>query len=138
MKAIVTLLVGALGLAGCATHGPTDSQRLAMYMSHAGEPVNQVRYYNPQGWERIDDAHIVLTMRPREQYLLTLSGPCLQWSTGMPVIGIQTTMGTVLSRFDRVTANGVPMSCSIHEIRPLDAAAVRAGEQALRAQSAGT
>lgn len=138
MKMIAIALAAAAALAGCATHGPTDSQRLALYQAHAGEPLNQIRYITPQGWDRIDDQHIVLTMRPREQYLLRLSGPCLTWSSGPPVIGIKTHMGSVLSKFDSITANGAPMSCRIDEIRPLDTAALRAGEQALRAQSAGT
>ena len=134
MKLLIAAVAATLALSACATTAPSDAQRLALYQAHAGEPVSRVRYINPRGWDRIDDEHIVLMMRPHEQYLLRLSGPCLAWSSGAPVIGISTMSEMVLSRFDRITANGAPMGCRIDEIRPLDVAAVRVGERQLRVQ----
>lgn len=140
MKAMSTAVLAALALSACATNRISDSDRLALYQAHAGAPVAQVRYLDPIGWDRIDDQHVVLDMRPRESWLLTLSGPCLNWGSGSPFLQVSSTNGMTLSRFDKVIVPGSQISCQIQEIRPLDAKAVRASERALRgkAQASGT
>lgn len=134
-KSLSVALVAALALSGCATARIDDGQRLALYQAHAGAPVSQVRYYDPIGWERVDGQHVALQMRPNETWLLTLSGPCLDWAGGSPFLKVVSTDGMTLSTFDRVQVPGGPMSCQVREIRPLDAKAVRAAENALRAQA---
>lgn len=142
MKAMLVAIFAALGVAACATGRLSDADRLALYQQHAGAPVNQIRYLTPIGWDRIDDQHVVLQMRPNESWLLRLSGPCLQWSNGSPFLGLSSFSGMSLSRLDKVIAPGSQLSCLIQEIRPLDVKALRAGEKALRgettAQASGT
>lgn len=144
MKALLLPLLAIPGLVtGCASTRLSDAERLALYEAHAGAPVNQIRYLDPIGWDRIDDEHVVLQMRPNESWLLRLSGPCLQWTTGSPFIGLSTFSGMTLSRFDKVVAPGSSqLSCLIQEIRPLDVKALRAAEKGLRekagAQASGT
>ena len=106
--------------------GATRAERLAAYQAHAGAPVKQVYYSNPVGWEEVDDQHILLTMRPRETYLMRLSGPCLDYDAGSPALVISSTAGYVASGFDRVTIGSSQLSCRIEEIRPVDMAAMRA------------
>ncbi len=137
MRTMLAAVTAALVLAGCATGRLSDTERLALYQQHAGAPVNQIRYLDPMGWDRIDDQHVVLQMRPNESWLLRLSGPCLQWGTGSPFIGLSSFSGMTLSRFDKVIAPGSPqISCLIQEIRPLDVKALKAGEKALREKAA--
>ena len=133
MKPIIPLLA-ALSLAACATTGPTDSERLALYMTHAGEPVKQVRYINPMGWERVDGEHLVLNMRPRESYLLTLSGDCLDWGTGSPFLTINSQTGWLTPKFDSIKVSGSPINCRIEEMRPVDVKAIREAEKLRRDQ----
>ena len=133
MKAVLLPLI-VLSLAACATAGPRGADRLAIYQAHAGEPVRQIRYFSAMGWDRVDDDHIVLSMRPRESWLLKISGPCLDWASGSPVIRLSSQGGWVSSKFDRIHAGDSPMSCRIEEIRPVDVAAVRAAEAAWRDQ----
>ena len=133
MKPIIPLLA-ALSLAACATTGPSDSERLALYMAHAGEPVRQVRYINPMGWERVDGAHVLLNMRPKENWLLTLPGNCLDWGSGSPFLKVDTQTGWLMTKFDSVKIAGSPVSCRIDEIRPVDMKAVRAAERQMRGQ----
>lgn len=139
MKALVFVfpMLAVLGLAACATNRVSDVDRLAVYMAHSGAPVNQVRYYNAMGWDRIDGEHVLLEMRPRETWLLKLSGPCLDWGSGSPVLSLSSPTGWVLAKFDRVHIQGSPVTCRIEEIRPVDIKAVRAAEDARGAQSAG-
>ena len=130
MKAMLVAILAALGVAACATGRISDADRLALYQQHAGAPVNQIRYLDPMGWDRIDDQHVVLQMRPNESWLLRLSGPCLQWSSGSPFIGLSSFGGMTLSRFDKVIAPGSQqLSCLIQEIRPLDVKALKQAER---------
>ena len=133
MKPIIPLLA-ALSLAACATTGPSDSERLALYMAHAGDPVKKVRYINPMGWERVDGSHVLLNMRPRENWLLTLPANCLDWGRGSAFLQVDTQTGWLMTKFDSVKIGGAPVSCRIDEIRPVDMQAVREAEKQMRAQ----
>ena len=125
-------LLSVFALAGCASR-QTRAEKLAAFQAHAGAPVKQMRYYSPVGWEEVDDQHILLTMRPREVYLMRLSGPCLDYGAGSPALAISSTAGYVASGFDRVTVGPSNLSCRIEEIRPVDMAAMRATQANARA-----
>ena len=135
IRTVMAVLPPMLLLAGCMSDGPTRADRLAMYQSHAGAPVKKIHYYNPIGWEEVDDEHIVLTMRPKEVWLMRLSGPCLDFGQGSPALFVSSQAGVVSSGFDRVTLGGSDVSCRIEEIRPVDTMAMRAAE---KAQPSGT
>ena len=130
-----TVMAGTLLLAGCMSPGPTQEQRLAAYQAHAGAPVKKIRYYNPVGWEEVGDDHILVTMRPKEVWLMRLSGPCLDFDGGSPFLVISSTAGYVSTGFDRVTTGGSRISCRIEEIRQIDTIAMRA---ARATQASGT
>lgn len=124
----LVLLPMTLLLAACVHGGVTQEQRLAAYSSYAGAPVKRVRYFNPIAWDAIDDEHVLLTMRPRDVYLMRLSGPCLGYGAGSPVLILSSTAGYVVSGFDRITMGGSGLTCRIEEIRPVDMARMRAGQ----------
>ncbi len=124
----LAILIASASLVACATTRMSEPEKLALYSSHAGAPVKQIRYTTPIGWDKVDDDHLLLTTRPREAWLMRVSGPCLDWGSGKPVIHISSQAGYVSTGFDRVTVPGVPVSCRIEEIRPVDVAAVRAAQ----------
>ena len=136
MKVLLIPMLAVLSLSACATHRLGDGDRLALYRAHAGEPVKQIRNYRAMGWDRIDGQHVLLEMRPRENWLLSLSGPCLDWGTGSPNLTLSSQTGWVVSKFDRVQIEGSQVTCRIEEIRPVDVAAMRAAEDQLRANKA--
>ena len=139
MKALIVPLIAVLGLGACATNRLSDTDRLALYDAHAGAPVKQIRFYNAMGWDRIDDEHVLLNMRPKETWLLKVSGPCLDWGSASPTLRLSSSGAYVMAKFDRILTEGSPVSCRIEEIRPIDVKAVRAAQDAARAQpSAGT
>ena len=139
MKALIVPLIAVLGLGACATNRLSDTDRLALYDAHAGAPVKQIRFYNAMGWDRIDDEHVLLSMRPSETWMLKVSGPCLDWGSASPVLRLSSTGPYVMAKFDRILTEGSPVSCRIEEIRPVDVKALRAAQDAMAAQaSAGT
>ena len=77
--------------------------------------------------------------RPKETWLLKVSGPCLDWGSASPTLRLSSSGAYVMAKFDRILIEGSPVSCRIEEIRPVDVNAVREAETAMRAQaSSGT
>ncbi len=102
MKTLLLSAVAVAVLAGCASTRMPEAERLALYQAHAGAPVKQIRYYSAMGWDRIDDEHVVLDMRPNESWLLTVSGPCLDWGGASPILRLSSTGPYVMAKFDRI------------------------------------
>ena len=130
IRNVATVLSAAMlvSLAACASSMPR-AERLALYQAHAGEPLNKIPYFSPQGWEEVDDDHILLTMRSSQVYLMKLNGPCLEYDNGKAVMAISNTAGYVQQKFDRVSF-GTGMNCRIEEIRQVDMQGARAARDA--------
>lgn len=138
MKTLLVPLLAVASLASltaCATNRMSDTDRLAMYQANAGEPVNRIRYFNAMGWDRVDDQHVVLNMRPKESWLVKVSGPCLDWGSGSPTLRLSSTGPYVTPKLDRILTDGSPVSCRIEEIRPIDVAGLRAAQDSATAQA---
>ena len=138
MKTLLVPLLAFASLASltaCATNRMSDTDRLAMYQANAGEPVNRIRYFNAMGWDRVDDQHVVLNMRPRESWLVKVSGPCLDWGSGSPTLRLSSTGPYVTPKLDRILTDGSPVSCRIEEIRPIDVAGLRAAQDSATPQA---
>jgi len=143
-RALLPVLLVA-SAASCASHpAQDDSAKLALYRSHAGEPVRSFHFFGRlDSWTPLGDRAVAVWTRPREAWLLDLDGPCngLEYTVA---IGLTSSAGTVSARFDKVLVrDGSPMSlpCIIQTIRPLDVAALKAAEHGQRAgsdQASGT
>ncbi len=122
----------ALALAGCASRGPSDAERYALYAAHAGAEVDHFRYPGRiNGWTPLGDTALALWTRPGEAWLLDLSGPC-QDLRYTPAIGVTSTMNRVSARFDRVlvrSRGSIDFPCHIRTIRPLDVSTLRDAER---------
>jgi hypothetical protein len=133
----LAILVASASLAACATTRLSEPEKLALYSSHAGAPVKNIRYTSPISWDKVDGSHLLLTLRPNEAWLFRLPPTCLDWIGTGPTISISNQAGFVSAGFDRVTgsAPGISMSCKIEEIRPVDVAAVRVARDAMEAST---
>ena len=123
--ALAVAIAVAPTVASCASTTPRAEQ-LAKYEAYAGAPVNKIRFFTPQGWEEVDDNHILITMRPTEVYLVRVSGPCLDYEHGAYGMLITNTAGWVQHKFDYVSFGNSQWRCRIEEMRPLDIGAMRA------------
>lgn len=136
MTRSIPVLLASLVLAACASGGLSDSEKFALYRAHAGEPVSSFHFSGRlNGWTALGDSAVAVWTRPREAWLLELSGPCpdLPYSHS---IAITSSLNRVSANFDRVRpiGGGVAMSmpCHIRAIRPLDVAALRDAERDMR------
>ena len=139
MKSILSCLALVLVLAGCSSMpSMRDSERLALYKAHAGAPVSSFRYFGRlDSWESLGDDALAVWTRPRQAWLLELSGTCndLEFS---PVIALTNQFGEVHAGYDKVLVRShspINMPCWIHTIRPLDVNSIREAERAARAQA---
>ncbi len=129
-------LAAAMALSACASDtGLRDAEKLALYQSHAGEPVGSFRFFGSiNGWTPLGDSALAVWTKPSEAWLLSLQGPCNDLEFA-PAIGLTSQMNQVHARFDKVIAQGagaMRLPCHIREIRPLDVKALRASERELR------
>lgn len=137
MKKMLVAAMLVATLAGCATTGKLSSdERLQLYRSHAGAPVNSFKYFGSlNGWTELGDSALAVWTRPSEAWLLNLGGACMDLSYA-PAITVTNMMGQVSARFDRVIVHGSgPMAhvpCRIESIQPLDVKALRASEKEMR------
>ena len=137
----VKILIGwtfvALVCAGCSTSPPRMSAdaRLALYSAHAGPPVDSFRLLGRlSSWEALGDEALVVWTRPNEAWLLEPYGPCdgLDYSSA---ISLTDHAGRVEAGLDSVLVSNpspVHLPCRIRGIRPLDLAAIREAEKAMR------
>ncbi|WP_223115428.1 DUF6491 family protein [Luteimonas suaedae] len=135
MKRILSIVFAMFVLGGCASTGMSDNEKLELYRANAGEPVPHFRFFGRiNGWTPLGDSAVAVWTKPREAYLLELSGPCpdLPYS---PAISLTSNMNQVYARFDKVMAlnrSSIEVPCHIREIRPLDVNAIREAERQLR------
>lgn len=143
MRSLMTLrllaLLGAAALSACSSlPNQTEAERLALYRSHAGEPVPSFQYFGTlNGWTPLSDRALTVWTRPSQAYLLELSGPCQDLEYAI-AISVTNTMGRVYSRFDDVIVragggvSGSRFPCRILTIRPLDVKALKATQKEMR------
>ena len=138
MKKLILSVVATLSLAACATtEGLTNAEELALYRTHAGEPVQAFQYTGHlNGWVPIGDTALAVWTRLSEAYLLELSGPCMDLDYA-PAISLSNMMSRVSARFDNVYVLGggnssMRLPCRIETIRPLDVKALKQAQKDLR------
>jgi Family of unknown function (DUF6491) len=135
-QALVASLV-VMALTACTTGaGLRDEQRLELYSSHAGAPVDSIRYPGTYiGWTPLGDSALALWTRPSEAYLLDLTASCNSLNFAHK-IAIRSRSGFLTARFDDIYVDDntglIQVPCRIKSIRPLDVKAIRADEKQLR------
>lgn len=139
MKKLLITLAAVLALGACAS-GPSLStaDRLALYQTNAGQPVNSFQLSRNFRWTPLGDQALAVWNSSNRGYLLELRTRCsgLGFASN---IHITNQMGRVSARFDRVVPRnmtGSPslqqQSCTIWTIRPLDVSALNDAKREMR------
>jgi hypothetical protein len=108
-------------LCACAD-APVDEtldQRLAQRGYQQGEPVKEIRNYTIDGWNFIDDRHIVLHSGPGRDYMVSLTMRCVNLGNSENIAFTST--NAALTPLDNllVHRDGFEDICPIHELRVL-------------------
>jgi hypothetical protein len=141
MNRLVVVLISILAaatalLAGCAGKGPTTSERLELYRSHADEPVNRFRLTRTFRWTPLGDEAIAVWPRVNDGFLLEFRSRCPGLFSTRD-IHISNSGDWVTARFDSILLRGSmsttgTLGCRIWTIRPLDGRALNDARRELR------
>lgn len=85
-----------------------------------GEKVDRIEHYRVNGWNYIDDQHIVIYAGPGNRFLITTLNDCRDLSS-TENIGFTTTTSS-LTKFDKLVvrgAGGMVQNCPITQINAL-------------------
>jgi len=118
-KASRLLLIGALAAAPAFALPPPDLSPGAPPGStiDAGQPVSSIPMANRiEDFQALDDAHVMVSLADRQQYLMTLNRECVGLRFAQHV-GVSTSDNTIWAGFDALTADG--HSCPIRQIHRL-------------------
>lgn len=91
-----------------------------------GDVVERVQNYRVDGWNYLDDKHIVIYAGPSKRFLITTMINCPDLSSAERIGFTSTT--NALTKFDKLIvrgAGGIAQNCAIDEIRQLNKPAVK-------------
>lgn len=111
---LVTMIVG------CASQPErTLEEHLSDLGYRLGETVDRIQNYKINGWNYLDDRHLIFDGGPSQKYLITLQIDCSE-TRGAEHIGFTSTVSSV-TKFDKVVAATPigPRSCPIESIQKL-------------------
>jgi len=125
---IVALLLSLVCANALADTRATQERNRALYESHAGAEVEEIRSWKLYDWLPLgEDAFAVWTRPNAGVYIVYVDQPCVGLDFAR-TIGVTSTTRTVNRRFDRVKFDR--QDCGISGIRPVDYDAVRAEKRA--------
>ncbi|HET8710457.1 MAG TPA: DUF6491 family protein [Spongiibacteraceae bacterium] len=105
------------------SHAEADSKltaKLDKLGYEQGASVERIEHYRVDGWNYIDDKHIVIYAGPSKRFLITTMNHCPDLSSAEH-IGFTTT-ASFLTKFDKLIvrgAGGIVQHCPITEINAL-------------------
>ncbi|MDB6061588.1 MAG: hypothetical protein JWM78_1691 [Verrucomicrobiaceae bacterium] len=112
------VIAGSVALADEASTLDTKLTKLGYAQ---GDVVDNIRDYRIDGWNYLDDKHIMIYSGASSRTLITLQTSCYELS-GAENLGFSTTARN-LTKFDKVVVRGpggIPRQCQISEIRQLN------------------
>jgi hypothetical protein len=134
---LISILAAAAALvAGCGSKGPTPSERLQLYQSHAGPPVTRFRLTRTFTWTPLGDQAVAVWPRINEGFLLEFRSRCSGLAHSRN-ISLSNSGDWVTARFDSVQLRGSmstvgTQQCRIWTIRPLDGRTLNDARRELR------
>ncbi len=139
---VIAMLVSMLSMGAWAdSPKQRDAAELARFERYASRPQDSMHYFQLQKFQYLgknaQDADVIAVWTGVNQvYLLTLEQPCINLDFAF-AIGLTSTAGNVNARMDYVKYDH-GQRCRIMQIQKVDYKALRAAEQAAKAQSSGT
>lgn len=128
---IFMALAGLLTACSSVPYTQRQQQRQAAYTAAAGAPVKSFHFFNLWSWEPLSESQLVIYTRPNRAWLLDLDGRCqnLEFTNA---IGLTSSSGEVMVRFDKVRVGRGYIPCTIMQIRPVDVKRLRIEQEAQR------
>ncbi|MGQ0383235.1 MAG: DUF6491 family protein [Gammaproteobacteria bacterium] len=130
MKTLISLVLGAALVTGCASGSPARRSELAFekYGPYIGDPVRNITAFRIDSWESVGRDRVILWTGINQAWLITVTGSCpdLQFADR---IGVSSTGGQI-STFDKIIVRRD--RCLIETIHPIDVRQMKADRAAAR------
>lgn len=132
--AAIALLTGAAALPAWAQQTSSEARDLARYRHYAEAPVDQVHYYQVNGFQYLSPDTVGVWFGVNKLYLLTVQTPCnnLAYANG---IALTARNNTLFRNFDFVTFDH--QRCKILRITPVDELKMKQDEAKARQGASG-
>ena len=128
MNRQLVLIAAAVALA--ASPAAEAKKKKLDYAAYAGEPVQEIRFFQLYNWQRSTDRQVVLWTKPSSAYVLELKNDCFELRGPRAVIEV----GGVAAAPGRLTVNDElvvgQMHCRVRAIRPIDLDAMKRDRKA--------
>jgi hypothetical protein len=114
---LAVLLAGVVMVPAIAQQTSSERTDLARYQKYAGAPVDNVRYFQINGFEYLAPDKVAIWFGVNKLYLLTVQLPCnnLAFANG---IGLTAKNNMLYKNFDAVVFDH--QRCKITKIEPVD------------------
>lgn len=121
-RLLAAMLLSALLGTGTALAADPDAlqQKLTRLGYEPGENVEKIENYRVDGWNYLDDQHIMIYAGPSRRYMIGLMTTCYDLSTAERIAFTSTVHQ--LTKFDKLIVRGpggITQNCPIQEMREL-------------------
>jgi hypothetical protein len=123
------LLTSLLSLLAACAGRELRQMEAEAYLSHAGEPVDEVTAFRLTGWRPLDREHVVLWRSANDAYVIRVQQPCIHLEFAQR-IGVEYQAPVLRRKFDAILVEG--QRCRIESIRPVDDRVVRKALRSVR------
>ncbi len=123
MSTGIGVMFASLCLTASIVHADTGNKldtKLQALGYDVGESIERIEHYRVNGWNYVDDQHIVVYAGPSQRYLISTLNYCRDLSS-TENIGFTTTSSS-LTKFDKLIvrgAGGIVQHCPLTEIKTL-------------------
>ena len=117
----LTILILLLLLSACETNTRERPDFLAYANAEGLTALKKVQQFRFQGWQPLDDRHLILRSSQQRSYLIRLMSPCTELPFAQQIF-LQQDFATILNtKFDSIKVPGqFTQECSIEQIFQLD------------------
>ena len=137
MRSLILAASLLISLNACAANRLSNSEEVAVAKRVAEEPVSGFNFTRLQGWQALDDSHLIVQVAGKRAYLLTLSHPCRELDYQIQ-IGLSSFGSRVQAGFeyvlvpDDIGSHAHQTRCRIHKIQPITIKALDQARAELR------
>ncbi len=120
MKQII-LIVLAMSLMACQTNERKRVDYAAFIEAQELVAKNRVTQFRFQGWQPLDERHLILRSNQSKSYLIKLNAFCNELPYAQSILLDQTSRSTLVAKFDAIKVPGqIPQKCTIDSIYEMD------------------
>ncbi len=115
------MIILAVSLTACQSNERKRIDYAAFIDAQELVSKNRVTQFRFQGWQPLDERHLILRSNQNRSYLIKLNTFCNELPYAQSIIMDQTSRSTLVAKFDAIKVPGqLPQKCTIDSIYEMD------------------